>query len=65
MNSVRDRETFKDTMSRLYDEIKQKIDAASIICGEAQRCDAECPFSDEDYPDECVLHHLKEVMEVQ
>lgn len=51
-------------MGRLYDEIKQKVDAASIICGEAQRCDAECPFNDEDFADECVLHHLKAVMEI-
>ena len=51
-------------MGRLYEEIKQKVDSAGIICGEAQRCDAECPFNDEDFADECVLHHLKAVMEI-
>lgn len=64
IQSVREQLSFKDTMGRLYDEIKQKVDAASIICGEAQLCDSKCPFNDEDFPDECVLHHLKEVMEV-
>ena len=64
MNSVRDRETFKDIMDRLYGEIKQKIDAAGIICDENLRCDPKCPFNDEFEPDDCDLYALKIILKV-
>jgi hypothetical protein len=50
MKSVRERETFHETMKRFCGEIKRLVDSADIVCNEhghtKDKDCVECPFND-------------------
>jgi hypothetical protein len=66
MKSVRELETFKNSMIKIHGEIKRLADAAKIICDEkaATMCDCEqCPFAG-DNNEYCILEILADELKV-